>query len=896
MYGMSNENSSRYIIGVDLGTTNCAVTFLDLKQAQPEPEVFWIEQTSEDGRVYLEDHLPSFLLYPEASDADLIAGTAAKEAAFSSAGRVIHSAKSWLCYGSSVELAKILPWQSAIVPDEKKLSPVEATVRYLVHIKECWNRDKADVRSEFKLEQQTVIVTVPASFDERAQELTREALIQSGYPADTVLLEEPLSALSSVLHEQRAMQDDLLRHSRKEEYQVLVVDIGGGTTDFSLFRTKPGAHSRLDRIAVGDHLLLGGDNIDLSIAHELVKENKLEFHPSSRQWSILCARSRELKERLFAKEELSQQEHISIPSDSGNLFEGTISFEVNPEELREKVLDGFFSLPADLPLARSGLRKRGLPYESISSVPFHIKQFLQGTIVDAVIFNGGSVRPKMLRERLLNFLASEQNGYRPLEIINNHYAHAVARGAALWAYRRLIGSEQIHAGYRASIYVDLSRKITSDPATLICLCPFGMNEGERSRMEVPGLEAVVGQPVKVALARSVHRQSDSAGEIVTAKRQEFQPLPSSAVVFEAEGLSPGRIPVVMEAYLTPTGRLQLSCIYAENEDISWNLSFDTRMEESETVSGDIETVSGARRQVVQEELSRWFGKSRKREDNQKPVRLLARIEQELELPRERWSLPLIRVLSDTMIKGAGRRARSVSHERSWLRVTGYLMRPGFGDGLDSSRMDRIWPLFKQGPFFPDQGAVKVEWAIFWRRISGGLDNNRQKEIFATFFKNRVERTGIEELRLLCGLERLEKGLRKKLADSLIKALCSGKGDTNQLAACLGRLLTRDLAYGDIHSVLSPDVVKNAFEILSAGDYDKKSGSALAHAFIRAAHLTGESEIDLDEVTRKKIDLFAAQKGIAQEKRAALFEVRHLVGEEEAFLLGDTLPPGLRLAV
>ncbi len=489
---------ARFSIGIDLGTTNCALAFVPL-HGEARSEVLGIPQWDSQSAVTESVALPSFLYLPEeaaaaqiqygeANNEEWIVGRLARKKAAESPGRVVHSAKSWLCHHTSDRSARFLPWGSDDIARDSKLSPVRASALILNHLKRAWNQRFADAGADLEFDRQEITVTVPASFDAAAQRLTLMAALEAGFPETVRLLEEPQAAFYCWL-EQHDFATDLASRltNDSDRKHLLVVDMGGGTSDFSLFELHSqtvGSAPRIKREAVGDHILLGGDNVDLAIAHFLEprlagERGKL----SGTQWDDLVARCRELKEKLLTSDgRLDEPCAISLPGRGSGLVTALRTAHLTRAEIHALLLDGFFpecAAQAYPYRAQAALREWGLPYASDCAVTRHLADFLRGRPrVDAILFNGGSLRAEFLRERICQQVAKWQSGLPPLVLENADPDLAVARGAALFGKFLHRRTERIEAGAARAVFLEVSRRWTPEAIeralpSLVCVLPRG---------------------------------------------------------------------------------------------------------------------------------------------------------------------------------------------------------------------------------------------------------------------------------------------------------------------------------------------------------------------------------------------------------------------------------------
>ena len=380
-------HDQRYIVGIDLGTTNSAVAYVDLSADEHtrQTRIFAIPQLTGPGEINKLPVLPSFLYIPGEYDiaksavampwqrpADHFAGTLARDHGATVPARLVASAKSWMCHANADRRAKILPWGAG--EDVAKVSPVQAAAAYLAHVRNAWNRAHAD--ADEALERQVVIVTVPASFDEVARELTLEAATEAGL-ADVILLEEPLAAFYSWL---MAHEKDWQGAVKPGEL-ILVCDVGGGTTDFTLIYLKDtDGQLGFERLAVGDHLILGGDNVDLALARRIEGQfSRRQISLKGNRWKTLCHQCRQAKERILDGD--TESETVTILGEGGQLIGGTLTATLGRQDVESTVLDGFFPSVSATAIEKSAQRKGitefGLPYEQEPAVTRHLGWFLE---------------------------------------------------------------------------------------------------------------------------------------------------------------------------------------------------------------------------------------------------------------------------------------------------------------------------------------------------------------------------------------------------------------------------------------------------------------------------------------------------------------------------------------
>lgn len=609
-------SQARFAIGIDLGTTHCALAYVESAKCEGEEvehQQMPIPQLTAPGSVEELPVLPSFLYLPHPDEfrpGDLslpwpsppgrIAGSLARKQGMNTPIRLVSSAKSWLCHPDVDRKAPILPPE---VPAEiPQLSPFEASVHYLSHLRDAWN----GLHSYDRLEDQEVTVTVPASFDPAARELTAEAARAVGIQ-HLVLLEEPQAALYSWVNDSRGAW----RHQVKVGDILLVVDVGGGTTDLSLIAVTENAGAlELTRVAVGEHILLGGDNMDLALAH-LVR-NKLKGQGVELdRWQLqaLTHGCRVAKESLFADAEL-QAVPVVVPSRGAKLIGGSIRTELTREEVEHSLIGGFFpdcevaARPAQRP--RGALTKVGLPFAQDPGITRHLAAFLSrqaGATGDlegfveqahwasflhptAVLFNGGVFNAPALRERVLtvvnHWLATEDAPpARLLEAKNLDLA--VARGAAFFAHARRHGGVRIRGGTSHSYYVGIECAAPAVPGMepelqALCLVPFGLEEGSEPVTPPQEFGLIIGEPVRFRFFGSSVRREDQPGDLLEDwDAEELEELEEIQTSLPADKRKQGEVvPVRLQAVVSEVGNLELTALPLTGEQVEWKVSFNTR--------------------------------------------------------------------------------------------------------------------------------------------------------------------------------------------------------------------------------------------------------------------------------------------------------------------------------
>ncbi len=608
------QNGTRFSVGIDLGTTHCVLAYADLAYIDDEqfsPQVMDIPQLTSPGSVEEKSQLPSFLY--QAHDAELaegstslpwnakpdyLVGEIARNLGGKTPIRLVSSAKSWLCHAGVDCKAPILP---AEAPDEiERVSPFTATTAYLQHLHDAWQ----SLHPDAPLNQQDVVITVPASFDPAARELTVEAARAVGL-SQAILLEEPQAALYSWIEKS---QGDWRKHAEVGDI-ILVIDVGGGTTDLSLIAvTQQGGNLELTRVAVGDHILLGGDNMDLALAYT-VKAKLEQDGKRLEPWQIqaLTHSCRDAKEKIFNNSELDNIPLV-VASRGSSLFGGTLRSELTREEINRVLVEGFLPKVAvsDRPVSRlrTGLRTAGLPYAQDAGITRHLAAFLtkqQGATDElndinlpehasflhptAVLFNGGVLKAEALSERLMvvlnAWLSSEQAPAARL-LTGADLDLAVARGAAYYGYVRKGKGVRIKGGTAASYYVGIESAMPAVPGMApeiqaLCIAPFGMEEGTSQELPDDEFGLVIGEPVRFRFFASTTRREDKVGTRLDYwTGEELTELAEIEITLHEEGRRPGEVvPVHLCAAVTEVGTLELQAV-SQKDQGRWKIEFDVR--------------------------------------------------------------------------------------------------------------------------------------------------------------------------------------------------------------------------------------------------------------------------------------------------------------------------------
>ena len=857
-------------IGIDLGTTNSALAYIPEIHGElpdyPEIQVLTIPQYVAPGQMESRRTLPSFLFLGD----QIYIGAYAREQGALVPTKSVHSAKSWLSNPEVDRTAKILPWDAQ--EGGRVLSPVDVSTAILSNLRDAWNQAHPDA----PLASQDVVLTVPASFDEEARELTVQAAHAAGIEKLT-LVEEPAAAFYSWIANHLAQSQKSLFDGQL----VLVCDVGGGTSDFTLIRVhRDGDRIEFTRTAVGKHLLLGGDNLDLTLAW--LVESKLGTQLSIRQRTALRRQCAAAKERMLADPNLKSVE-ITVLGSGSSLVGGTLKTEITREEALELTLEGFLPFCGinDKPTEekRSLFRELGLPYVSDPAVTRHLAAFLSANEEakpDAVLFNGGFFIPDICQQRVADVM-ERWYGRRPAILENRDLDLAVAVGAAYYSYVKATGAGLlVRGGLPRSYYVGIGDN------EAVCLVPRGAEEGQTLELDSQDLHLVANKPVSFRLYSSLTRVDDPAGQLLGSAESGDLHLhaPLNAVIrFGKTGER--LVPVKLRAHLTEVGTLE---VWADSKisEHHWRLQFELRKTANARGGGKPAAVVSDEAVAQAEALIEGAFRS----GALTPEELPSKLEETLALGRNSWPISVIRRLSDRLLELTEFRRKSPALEMRWLNLCGFMLRPGFGFPGDDFRIEQARRIYSGGLQFPNQVQNEIDWWIFWGRVAGGLNKNQQVDIFQRLSpvllprgskRPRINNSLLREMwRTSASLELLPLQTKTQLGDALL-ALAK-KGEMVDTALwCLSRLGARKLFYGPINQVLPVQAatrwVEALLKIPKAED-----------AVVAIARRTGDSTRDLSPATMETI-----RKRIPE---SLLPTLEGEVEEDLGKVFGEELPSGL----
>ncbi len=947
--------ASRYLIGIDLGTTNSVVAYLDTQEAAEAGSairVFVVPQLIAHGEIRTLPTLPSFLYFPTQEelsagavsatwdeDPPMVTGVLARDQGALVPSRQVSSAKSWLSYPGVNRRARILPSQAEA--PQPMISPVEASARYLMHLRDAWN-GALGTDSESRFEHQDIVLTVPASFDEEARELTVEAARIAKFDQLT-LLEEPLAAFYAWIEANRQEQaggSSLPPAGSGEELRdgelILICDIGGGTSDFSLVRAHlVNAELQFERTAIGEHLLLGGDNLDFALARrieeklEKLKEIKLTLRQRYALRRACCA----AKERLLSNSSL-ERVPVTLLGSGRSVVGQALSVDLTREEVLQILTDGFLPITApDAMPARgrsTGLRELGLPYAADPAITEHLAAFLTQAAItmntssagqpmarpDAVLFNGGFCTPAVTRERIVEAIAAwfggAQSGWQPKLLNNEAVESAVARGAAYYGRVRRGSGSRIRVGNARTYYIGLTSGDGGSDEGLqgICILPAGVEEGTTLPLLSREFSVLANRPVSFTLYSSRTRH-DAHGEVARLDEADVhRHAPLVSLLRYGKKMRELYLTVRLRASFTEVGTLELWC---ESRDTQhrWRLQFELRGEEAQAQQFDTEnpravrtrstvvTASDAKvesgAQLIRNVFATPGGDGYA--DGDASEALVSQMEAALGTKRDSWPVAALRRFSDVLIEVAAGRKRSPRHELRWLHLSGLCLRPGFGAPGDDARVNGL--LAASGELaFADDLQCQIERLMLLRRIAGGINASRQQQLYREHVSGadskkksrRNRQLQYEAWRLVANLEHLSANARAALGHELLAKIKKEPGDAIWLWS-LGRLGARIPLYGPLHSVVS---AKAAGEWLKALLELSTFTTMTAAAVVEIARRTDDSSRDIEDAVREQAISRLTVLGITEETIQLLSKYVPPERADAVRSFGEPLPPGLQV--
>ncbi len=952
------EGAARCVVGIDLGTTHTVVAWAPLAgdatasesgESSTALRIFPVPQLVAAGEIDARPLLPSCLYAPldgevtddRFGDAPWALGAFAQARGAEVPGRLVASWKSWLCHAAVDRTAPILPWgdRGDDASGAPRIAPVDAAARVLAHVRRTWDLAFPDA----PLRDQEVVLTVPASFDEASRELTLEAATRSGLTVR--LLEEPQAAFYDYMHNAGSAGLAALLGTTdagpRDEALVLVCDVGGGTTDLSLIRVARAVGDDDDderyasdtpsvaRVAVGSHLLLGGDNMDLALA--LACEARLVEPPGRldpARFGQLVVACRAAKERLLANDAPSEVP-VRLLAKGSSLLGRTLATSLTRDEVDAVVLDGFFpKAPRDARphRTRGGLVAFGLPYERDVAITRHVAWFFEhhapvGAVPTAVLLNGGVFLAPRIEERLIASLEA-WGGPTLTRLPNADPDLAVARGAVAYGLARHGRGVRIGGGSARGYYVGLEGSAEVDTSTsepkatrAVCVVPRGAEEGEPHRALGRKLSLVVGRPVRFDLFASDDSAVHAPGEIVTIDDEHFQRLPPIALAFEPKRGS-GRpaamqtVSVELEGELSPVGTLDLACV--ETGAASgvaprrFRLAFQLRGATAEAPSRASvrppSSVGGKRHDEARALVERAFAKP----DDDAARRFVKDLVRDLERllgERATWDFDVARALFDVLVTFRAQRRASPEHERVFWLLAGFCVRPGFGVPGDETRIATLASLFLEKVIHAEAPRVWQQFWIAWRRAAGGLNEATQRAIrdavdpFLAPTEAGLKRSkkwkpdALDDMRdMAASLERVPAEQRVALGAWLVERTWTQ--DDPRLWAAIGRIGARVPAYASAHHVVPPEAAERWLDQLLRAKWETTPTAVVAA--VQMARMSGDRARDIGprmrgDITRRLV----AVKASDDAQRAVREYVAPSEADTSAFF-GEGLPVGLRL--
>ncbi len=989
---------SRYVVGIDLGTTNCAVAFMDTHSSKPLLEIFRIEQMVDFQTSQFSDTLPSFhyeLTTSESSQINSrfqfldgehvsVVGAFARQRGVQMPGRCIASAKSWLCHSLVDRTSDLLPWSAD--DGVQMLSPVQASRRYLEHIRRMWDRDHPGE----PLAQQDVIVTLPASFDEVARRLTIQAAAEAGLP-NVILIEEPQAAFYAWL----VRHQDTWTQCMHPGQSILVCDIGGGTTDFTLIRvveTKPSAPTShatspnldpntgesseaidlsqsvgeslqatfgLHRVAVGEHLMLGGDNLDLALARSL-EQQLLADSPGQdrlrpRQWDALKAQCRAAKETLLGQKPPAVYK-MSLPGSGSKLIENTRTLSIELEWARKLLVDGFFgrvSLHERPDKAGEGFQEFGLPYAADPNVNKHLAAFLwehrwagrdeqaheqltdqQAARPDWLLFNGGVLESTQIRQAILDQIATwfqsgapagsnqgVEDAWKPGLLEGNRLDLAVAQGAAYFGQVRRGEGVRIDARLARAYYL----LIEQSPPRAMCVMPANAMPLDRFRLDDHPFHLMVGQPVQFPLFHSSTKLIHEIGQIVPVDIESMTAMPPIRTVLEMGNRRLQQsVPVVLESELSEIGTLAMNLVVAQppesepvtkNQDpkTSWKLEFDVRMSTSANASssgqqtGWIETAQSTQVEAAIEAMEQVFGDS----PSILPKLGVTYLTDKIGIARRDWNPTLLREMWRYLIDHQAYRKISAEHESRWLNMVGWCLRPGFGLAADDWRVNSTWRSV-HNKLLHRTITNASETIVLWRRIAGGFTPGQQRALFqdcwarvrpvlagGTQSQSSNTNVAIELMRLIGSLEWLSSDEKSTVAEQILQSFGRKKLESvhGPLLWTLGRLGSRTPVYATLQQVVSASRVQSWVEKLLKleGAWIAKNAGMVSLCLMQMTRRTDDRYRDVPSMLRERVAARLTQLSSPALHIDLILRGGGLDQASEDSIVGEALPLGFRLS-
>ena len=902
---------SRFLVGIDLGTTNCSVCYIDMAEPERALHDFPVIQTVAVGETAAETLLPSFCYLPGEHDLpenalslpwdrspQIAVGHFAREQGARIPERLVGSAKSWLAHAGVERTKPILPWGGEL--GDQMLSPVDASAQYLEHLKHAWNQRFAKIKDEdgtpCLLQNQQVVLTVPASFDETARELTVQAARKAGLSKLT-LIEEPLAAFYAWL---AANQSDWKQKVAVGDI-VLVVDIGGGTTDLTIVEIED--DYTLRRKAVGEHLLLGGDNMDMTLAH--IAETSWKTKLPQRQWSRLCQECRRAKEKLLSTD-APETMQVAVAGEGSSIFASLKTFDFKRDDIQTAILDGFLpfvEIDSPPPERRRGIQSMGLPYAADAAVTKHILAFLKFAgktlhnpapiaLPNKILFNGGALIPPILRQRIRDVVAKWNGGAVPDELESADFSLAVSQGAAYYGLARRGEAVRVKGGIANAYFLEVAAQ---DGKRLLCVMPRDTDEGVvRQLPDTFLLQA--NTPVSFPLHASATRLEDKLGDVVEDS-DDITPLPPLQTILRfGRKTDKTDLKVTLSSQLNEIGTLDVWC---ETVDKShrFPLSFVLRGTAQNDAGGSLreDIIDEARAVKALSFIEEAFSQDAQSLN----ASFMTKLEEILDAPRGEWGAPILRRMADLLLQHTEWRAATPAHEARWLNLTGFALRPGMGRIGDDLRIRNAWKLWKPGPLAAKNTAVQQNWFIFWRRLAGGLSAGQQEQLAGSLARELMpkdgkpplkkgDQTALEQWRCIASMERMSPSFKMKCLQAFLNAAAKLEDAAFWPVA---RFVERIPLHGTEDAMIPASKLEPQarllLEYLQTSNQPRLALLALAAAITH----TGVRTLDLSDSFRKK-SLDILKKHNAPEDWLQALQTDKVANSFMTDLRGDSLPLGL----
>lgn len=857
-----------FYLGIDLGTTNCSAAFSKGEIIENAS----IYQAVSDDLFEYKNQLPSFFYipkvqedfshYPSIKQLNGIPGYFAKEQAKTNVYDVVQSAKSWISAYNDQSSNKILPFASNSSDNKNKISPVEAQAKYLQTIYE---------QVVPQGQAASIVITVPASFNEYAKNLTLEASKLAGME-DVLLLEEPQAAFYNWMYYQDKRDSSLEK--------VLVIDIGGGTTDFSLLKQEKGLWNRQ---AVGNHLLLGGDNIDLALTYKKEKELGRKFNPDE-FWQVLTI-CRDMKESYLG-EDFGAKEFV-LKGSGSKLFHSNAVVKFQANEVRDFIINGFFPLISyDTTPSKGaksndlGFRKMGLPYEKNPNISDHLMQFVVQNCpegIDAVLFHGGTLESDLIQDCLLKNLNSWFN--KNVRVLKNPDSHlGVSHGACIYALAKSGQQDLIQSGLSHAYFIGTENS-TSHENHLYCIGEKGQLEGDR-KLCPHEFQLKGNQKVSFPLFMSPNGDDLVGSELIGDTSLKL--VSNIEIEFSSKD---GHFPVQIESHLNSTGQLQMFMVNTRNNKERFQLEFSTHAARSST-KAVVKAPLEAEKLILE-----YYGKSMTSADKKGPVGLLKKFEVLYKNKKSDWSVEFCRYLVKSLVENQRARRRKEIYESSFYNATGYLLRPGFGHEGDKDMISKLD--FVNFTHFPKATQNRVEYWIFLRRISGGLNEEFQQSLWNSY-KNYVLKKALtvklpgtfpneqelkEMRKCFCFFEYLNSESKKELFEYMLSELKNNRIKKSEFYL-FHKLVSIAPSYASKQHCLTPLVTQPFFDYLS----EHVDSSKEMHNTLNVLYKESEQALHgyNEDLMQKLKSLYSLD----------LKEIEDNYEQEISF--GETLPLGLKL--